>query len=82
MIKDCPRPMGFGQLFKDNQLFYCGNWKNGVFDGWGKIYLPKTGKIRQFNGQLSHGKPHGPGSLKFWNGDKFMGTFYRGQVEG
>ena len=42
MIGTDHRPMGFGQLYKNNQLFYCGNWKNGVFDGWGKLYLPQT----------------------------------------
>ena len=72
--------MGFGQLYHNNQLYYCGNWKDGVFDGWGKLYFSKNENVRQFTGQLSHGFPHGPGCMKFWSGEKFLGTFQKGCV--
>ncbi len=66
--------MGFGQLYFKNSLLYCGEWKNGVFEGWGKMYLSKSSRLKYFNGKWSQGVANGPCSIKFWNNDKFTGT--------
>lgn len=67
------KPMGFGQLFHHNRLFYCGNWKNGMFGGWGKIFFTQKSSIRSYNGKWQDGVATGPGSIYFWNNDKFLG---------
>lgn len=72
------RPMGFGQLYHNNQLVYCGYWKNGVFDGWGKMYLNNSNRIKNYNGRWSQGYASGVGSIKYWNNDKFIGSLKNG----
>lgn len=61
------KPMGFGQLYSQGNLLYCGEWKNGCFDGWGKMFFDNQSKIRNFNGKWEKGIPSGPCSIKFWN---------------
>lgn len=73
-IKNTLKPMGFGQLYFRNSLFYCGEWRDGLFEGWGKMFFPKGKRIKHFNGKWEQGIATGPCSIKFWNNDKFIGS--------
>lgn len=61
-------------MFLNHKLLYCGEWKNGVFDGWGKLYSPQKSIIKNFNGKWVQGVASGPSTIRFWNNDKFVGT--------
>lgn len=74
--------MGFGQLYHNNQLVYCGYWKNGMFDGWGKMYFNNSSRIKNYTGKWNKGLAHGSGSIKYWNNDKFVGSLKTGQIYG
>lgn len=70
--------MGFGQLFYNGNLVYCGEWKNGVFEGWGKLFFDDEMGVKEFNGRMCKGVPWGPGKLKFEDGGEFVGNFENG----
>jgi hypothetical protein len=82
MTKHELKPMGFGQLYRDGRLVYCGDWRNGLFDGWGRMYFPDTSLIRSYNGKWRQGYASGSGSIFFWNNDKFMGTLLDSEIRG
>lgn len=73
--------MGFGQLFLHGSLVYCGEWKNGLYHGWGKIIFANS-NLKEFSGKLVSGLPEGPGKLKFTDESEFVGHFDQGEVNG
>ena len=49
---------------------YEGGWKNGKFDGQGKLVISKVGA---YVGEFKNGLLHGKGIIKFSNGDEYLG---------
>lgn len=48
-------PMGYGQLYYNGNLVYSGEWKNGLYEGWGKMYFSESYQIKEYRGRLCRG---------------------------
>lgn len=69
---------GFGVLFLHNEEIYRGLWKNGLFDGRGKL----KGYGWTYDGELRSGHFEGMGNITFDKGIKWTGVFSRSVPEG
>ena len=58
---------------------YEGGWKNGKFDGQGKLVVSKVGI---YVGEFKNGQLHGKGIIKFSNGDEYLGKLRFGNIYG
>ena len=58
---------------------YEGGWKNGKFDGQGKLVISRVGI---YVGEFKNGQLHGKGIIKFSNGDEYLGKLRFGNIYG
>ena len=58
---------------------YEGDWKNGKFDGKGKLVILNVGT---YIGEFKNGQLHGQGIIKFSNGDEYLGQLRFGKNYG
>ena len=88
------------KLFKNGELCYVGEFKEGEFHGRGVLYNEHAVRSeeakpvnhadltniseawKQYEGEFSHNKKHGTGTLTFVSGDKFEGTFEKDEITG
>ncbi|XP_067371199.1 alsin-like isoform X3 [Channa argus] len=63
---------------------YCGNFKNGLEDGYGECIIPNKAldKLDTYKGHWRDGKIHGFGKYKYSNGEVYEGCFCDGQRHG
>lgn len=66
------KPNGEGIKLYVNGDYYEGEWKNGVFDGKGKLVCPSTRMV--YEGEWKNGVPHGHGNF-FYAGNFSMTIF-------
>ncbi|MBN2302485.1 MAG: hypothetical protein JXN60_08220 [Lentisphaerae bacterium] len=58
---------------------YEGEFKNGLFHGWGTYYYRNGDR---YDGEFRHDMKHGKGTLTYKNGDKYTGEFRKDMKEG
>ena len=71
-------PNGKGSMEYVNGWSYTGNWKNGLWNGEGKLTTPQFVYI----GEWKEGKPDGEGSVAYLNGEYYDGYWIDGKREG
>ena len=70
---------GFGTYnFEKENIFYEGNWKNGLKDGFGKM----KSKNMIYEGNWKKGKINGEGKVIWNNGNVYKGNFKNNCIEG
>lgn len=82
-------PYGYGKLMLKDEAVYQGEWRNGLFHGWGKLVLRmfhKKGQlerksVEEVTGNFTDGILNGPATLVFVNGNRFMGVIKNGIIE-
>lgn len=69
---------GTGNLYKDEQLVYSGEWKLDLPDGKGLFFWSNF----SYEGQLQNGEFHGFGKLNYPNGKSYEGQWSQGKYHG
>ncbi|KAM3608464.1 uncharacterized protein V6R79_026113 [Siganus canaliculatus] len=78
------RVHGRGTMKWPDGRTYCGNFKNGLEDGYGECIIPDKvlHKADSYQGQWKDGKIHGFGKYKYASGEVYEGCFSEGQRHG
>ncbi|XP_011609701.2 alsin-like isoform X2 [Takifugu rubripes] len=78
------RVQGRGSLRWPDGRTYCGNFKNGLEDGYGECVIPnkELNKPDSYHGHWREGKIHGFGKYKYASGEVYEGCFSEGQRHG
>uniref|UniRef100_H3CDQ7 Alsin Rho guanine nucleotide exchange factor ALS2 n=1 Tax=Tetraodon nigroviridis TaxID=99883 RepID=H3CDQ7_TETNG len=75
---------GRGTLRWPDGRSYCGNFRNGLEDGYGECVMPnkELNKTDSYHGHWRDGKIHGFGKYKYASGEVYEGCFSDGQRHG
>ncbi len=67
-----------------NKNKYVGEFKNGVEDGYGTLYINQDGQYYgdKYVGEFSKGNFNGNGKYYFNNGQTYDGNFQNGVIQG
>jgi hypothetical protein len=66
----------------DNKNRYVGDWKDGLFHGYGELYFDDSSDIEYYKGDFYQGLFHRHGRLRYRDGGYYEGEFNAVGVEG
>jgi hypothetical protein len=70
---------GYGIYFFKDGGYYQGNWKLGIMEGKGKMYIPEQ---ETYVGGFKDGEYHGYGEIEYVDGGKYQGNWIYGKRQG